>query len=648
MSHCNDNNSKHKLVKPERNKYFYGKLLDDKSLTLEQCYFNQKRWLINRLGLGCGVVCGLQTTIKDNKVCIASGVALDSQGREIIVPDAVLIDPRTLTDDKGVPIGDTLNSGTHFYLCLAYKECATEFLPVLVTDCDSINQTAPSIIQESFRILIKSGEPNSLKSPDPALCEALHFKGDSQDAAINKIKKIEDINKALSNRDCSTGTDCACVVLAVVSIQDGTLSLKNDGAEPRVYSNPQLFEMLMCLSNEKGLKGDKGDPGIQGMKGDPGPTGPAGSIGLTGANGVDGKDGIGKEGPVGPAGPIGLTGANGVDGKDGIGKEGPVGPLGPIGLTGANGVDGKDGIGKQGPVGPIGAEGPAGPGLESKLTQIVALSWEHNTLYTNTNLRPPLVPVTLIDTNGGFIEDFGNAFVIGFSNYVTPPFSVPMNTKGLANFNPAFEVLIPLFSTTTSSVFVWSSIKYMAIPVSYFSTLTANQKIIDSATIKVNGTVGAPIFEPSGNGIAIFPLENKFDQLVMLRLRGDFFLDTAKPYRAIDAEFTRAELPTGDRPSGSQVGIQGGIFESWFTWQKEGGDGPDSTGPSRDVRLTLNRSSAFELAMVPEIGFENAFAIVAARDKQANKVFNDFENLNGVGSLTDEHLLRIREIINLN
>ena len=37
--------------------------------------------------------------------------------------------------------------------------------------------------------------------------------------------------------------------------------------------------------------------------------------------------------------------------------------------------------------------------------------------------------------------------------------------------------------------------------------------------------------------------------------------------RAVDAEFTRAQLPTGDRPSGSEYGIQGGFFESWFTPQ---------------------------------------------------------------------------------
>jgi hypothetical protein len=51
-------------------------------------------------------------------------------------------------------------------------------------------------------------------------------------------------------------------------------------------------------------------------------------------------------------------------------------------------------------------------------------------------------------------------------------------------------------------------------------------------------------------------------------LRGDFVTDVAG--RAVDAEFARAELPTGDRPGNnppnpaSKFGVQGGLFESWF------------------------------------------------------------------------------------
>lgn len=55
-----------------------------------------------------------------------------------------------------------------------------------------------------------------------------------------------------------------------------------------------------------------------------------------------------------------------------------------------------------------------------------------------------------------------------------------------------------------------------------------------------------------------------------IRLQGDFALDTGSPARAIDAEFVRAEFPTGNGPSGSPYGIQGGAFESWLIPVKQG------------------------------------------------------------------------------
>ena len=55
---------------------------------------------------------------------------------------------------------------------------------------------------------------------------------------------------------------------------------------------------------------------------------------------------------------------------------------------------------------------------------------------------------------------------------------------------------------------------------------------------------------------------------VRITLLGDhvieFSADKTKPARAIDAEFVRSELPTGDRPKTSTTGIQGGTFHSWF------------------------------------------------------------------------------------
>src|SRR5258705_5142121 len=71
-----------------RNRYFYGKLLDVYHFELEQDYSNGKRWLLNRLISGYGVVCGLdvQPADKVRGVKVTSGIAIDRAGREIVVP----------------------------------------------------------------------------------------------------------------------------------------------------------------------------------------------------------------------------------------------------------------------------------------------------------------------------------------------------------------------------------------------------------------------------------------------------------------------------------------------------------------------------------------------------------------------------------
>jgi len=51
-------------------------------------------------------------------------------------------------------------------------------------------------------------------------------------------------------------------------------------------------------------------------------------------------------------------------------------------------------------------------------------------------------------------------------------------------------------------------------------------------------------------------------EFLAVRLHGEFVIDDEG--RAVDTEFTRAQLPTGDHPQGSAFGVQGGLFQSWF------------------------------------------------------------------------------------
>lgn len=288
MSDCNENQKTGKLVTPQRNRYFYGKLLDEASLRMEQSYFNQKRWMMNRLGLGCGVMCGLKVTIQGDLICISPGVAVDSLGREIVFPETKQINPRKITDDRGVPTGEELQADEEGYVCLAYRECLAEEVPVLVTDCDSTDGKAPSVIRESYYVLVKKGPPPPLPEvPDPAICAALN----EQDPEEKRKKFYE----ALSSRPCSADDVCACVVLVSIKREgDNTIVIPWNGRS-QVYSNPELFEMLMCVSNGVG--------GTAGPAGPPGPVGPEGPVGPQGIQGIPGPEG--QQGPEGPQGPPG-------------------------------------------------------------------------------------------------------------------------------------------------------------------------------------------------------------------------------------------------------------------------------------------------------------------------------------------------------
>jgi hypothetical protein len=99
---------------------------------------------------------------------------------------------------------------------------------------------------------------------------------------------------------------------------------------------------------------------------------------------------------------------------------------------------------------------------------------------------------------------------------------------------------------------------------------------------------------------------------VWVKLRGDFVLEP-NGKRAIDAEFVRGSLPTGDRPAGSAFGIQGGLFESWAGFR--GVDQPINRP------IDVNAAAEDELRAVPGIG-----AVIARRIMEARGV-RPFESL---------------------
>jgi hypothetical protein len=76
----------------ERMRWFTGRFVTARDLTDEQRYMVQRRWLINRMLHGEGVLCGLEVVPHERDDCAATtvwiepGIALDCRGRELISP----------------------------------------------------------------------------------------------------------------------------------------------------------------------------------------------------------------------------------------------------------------------------------------------------------------------------------------------------------------------------------------------------------------------------------------------------------------------------------------------------------------------------------------------------------------------------------
>jgi hypothetical protein len=131
-----------------RNLYFYGKLLSLSDFQMEQSYFVNKQRLINRLIHGAGVICGLVTskaTDPSSEIRISAGVALDSCGREIVVPSLKPIDLK-----KYLP-SSTMGSVKVF---LGYNACLSDGRQKLPETNSCTSDCCYSTLTESYRVVL--------------------------------------------------------------------------------------------------------------------------------------------------------------------------------------------------------------------------------------------------------------------------------------------------------------------------------------------------------------------------------------------------------------------------------------------------------------------------------------------------------------
>lgn len=130
----------------ERNNYFYGKLLTVKDFNEEQRYVNDKRRLQNFLTAGAGVVSGLDTVVLDDRtISVEAGMALDYQGREIILAESV---------SKKISVIDGFHGLTDFdnvYLCLSYAEEQRDMMHSISADGEGNNYNR---VSEGYKLYL--------------------------------------------------------------------------------------------------------------------------------------------------------------------------------------------------------------------------------------------------------------------------------------------------------------------------------------------------------------------------------------------------------------------------------------------------------------------------------------------------------------
>jgi hypothetical protein len=146
---------------PLRNHYFFGKLMDVPDFDVEQAYVVEKFKRHHARLHGAGVVCGLEVVQHPNPACrdryviVRPGSALDCCGDEILVLDDETVDLQCFPAVKALsatPAAAGNASPAHvLQLCIRYRECPTEEVPVLYDECGCDDtRCAPNRILETY------------------------------------------------------------------------------------------------------------------------------------------------------------------------------------------------------------------------------------------------------------------------------------------------------------------------------------------------------------------------------------------------------------------------------------------------------------------------------------------------------------------
>ena len=233
----------------ERNNYFYGKLMTVRDFFAEQCYFNGKRWLINRMILGWGVVCGLDVRQKEDspgEVVVTPGLAIDCCGREVLVCDEQAVKllpcPSACHEEKEEEGGEK-----KLIICIEYRECKTEPVHLPPVACDQKEKGEFNRIRDSFIIRVKRPEEVTVPPACPEHCPL----------PADKLSSMHDYLCGLLKEGCPECPEKPCVILAEVTLtpaddpsQPPSVSIDPCSKRRLVYGNAMLYDLIRCLHGD--------------------------------------------------------------------------------------------------------------------------------------------------------------------------------------------------------------------------------------------------------------------------------------------------------------------------------------------------------------------------------------------------------------
>ncbi len=276
----------YKLNQYQRNHYFYGKLMAVKDFEVEQSYMNEKRHLLTRLINGTGIVCGLDDAeiyTDEGKVKIkfkTGGFAVDSEGREIVVP---------AESDKQVYIkeGQTTVNLTRteletslYYVYLEYNPVFGEPVNSAATPSSCEETCCPNRVIEDFELVASRDHPESPAIVCPSLSGNI-----SEDTAR---KRIKDWFKSETSKLCSPGDEARVFLLALESVSGG-VSVNAEETTPYlsfVFNSKLFAELLTCHLSDFGNPHKTDAEQVGALKSVDGVSNPGGNVDLVEDNSI--------------------------------------------------------------------------------------------------------------------------------------------------------------------------------------------------------------------------------------------------------------------------------------------------------------------------------------------------------------------------